>query len=140
MRYLFDTCVISELISKKPNTKVLDWIQNQDEENIYISSLTIGEIQQGIEKLPQSKKRNLLRNWLSQDLLIRFNKRIFNIDTDVMITWGTMMSSLEKKGTPMPIVDSLIVATALTHKLIIVTRNTKDFINTVASLLNPWDI
>lgn len=138
MRYLLDTCVISELASKKPETAVIDWIDSLDDEHLYLSVITIGEIKKGIEKLPDSDRKNVVSAWLAEDLLSRFQGRVLAVETAVMLTWGTLTARLEQQGAPMPAIDSLIAAIALTENLTLVTRNTGDFQETGAVLFNPW--
>ena len=138
MRYLLDTCVISELVSKKPETAVIDWIDGIDDEYFYLSVITIGEIKKGIEKLPDSERKELLASWLEEDLLSRFQGRILSCETAVMLTWGALTDKLEQEGKKLPAIDSLIAAIALTNNLTLVTRNIADFQNTGVSLLNPW--
>ncbi len=138
MRYLLDTCVISELVSKKPETAVIDWIDGIDDEYFYLSVITIGEIKKGIEKLPDSERKELLASWLEEDLLSRFQGRILSFETAVMLTWGSLTAKLEQEGKKLAAIDSLIAAIALTNNLTLVTRNIADFQNTGVSLLNPW--
>ncbi|MBV7332879.1 type II toxin-antitoxin system VapC family toxin [Chloroflexi bacterium TSY] len=138
MIYLLDTCVISELVSKQPNSKVVKWIDNIQDEYTYLSVITLGEIQRGIEKLPESKRKQILVEWLQSDLLIRFQDNILPIDIPVIFTWGKFVAQLELAGRKLPAMDSLIAATALHHKLHLVTRNEKDFLGTNVMLLNPW--
>ena len=88
MKYLLDTNVISEFISKNPNQKVVDYILTLDETNLYLSAITIGEIKAGIEKLDNSRKKETLLQWLEKDLLNRFDNKIIPVDTDVMLKWG----------------------------------------------------
>ena len=138
MRYLLDTCVISELVAKKPETAVIDWIDRIDDEYIYLSVITIGEIKKGIEKLPDSARKELLTEWLEDDLLSRFQGRILGVETAVMLTWGSLTAQLEKQGRKMPAIDSLIAAIALHGNLTLVTRNVQDFQDSAVPLLNPW--
>jgi len=138
MRYLLDTCVISELVSKQPNPAVIDWIDSIDDDYIYLSVITIGEIKKGIEKLPNSARKEQLAEWLEEDLLSRFQGRILGVDNSVMLTWGILTAKLEQQGTPMPAIDSLIAAIALHGNLTLVTRNLQDFKQSKVSILNPW--
>ncbi|HSK75309.1 MAG TPA: type II toxin-antitoxin system VapC family toxin [Thermoanaerobaculia bacterium] len=138
MSYLLDTCVISELASKRPQPDVVQWIDSVDPESVYLSVITIGEIRKGIEKLEASKRKETLQAWLQDELLVRFKDRLAVLDTGVLLEWGTLMGRLEKRGKPMPAVDSLIAATALHRHLILVTRNEDDFLNAGVRLLNPW--
>jgi toxin FitB len=140
MNYLLDTCVISELVSKKPNLKVLNWLSNLDESHVYLSVVTLGEIQRGIHKLPNSKRRQTLESWLEQDLQVRFAGRILPLTMDTLIRWGTLMGNLDVEGKPMALLDALIASTALHHKLRLVTRNEKDFSETGLTIDNPWKL
>ena len=83
MKYLLDTCAISELVAKQPSEIVIDWIDNIEQESVYLSVITIGEICKGIEKLPESKRKINLQKWLNDELIIRFRGQILLVDTDV---------------------------------------------------------
>lgn len=109
-----------------------------DEKDIYLTAITIGEISFGIEKLPNSKKKDKLSSWLQDNLLPRFEDKIIDIDTQTMLYWGTLTNDLRKKGTPLPIMDSLIGASCLANKCTLITRNEKDFINTNIPIINPF--
>ncbi len=138
MTYLLDTCVISELASKRAEPVVVRFIDGIDPEKAFLSGLTIGEIQKGIEKARDDRRKEFLEAWLRDDLLIRFRGQILLLDLPVLRTWGSLTGRLERQGTPMPAVDSLIAATALHHQLVLVTRNVDDFARSGVQLLNPW--
>jgi tRNA(fMet)-specific endonuclease VapC len=138
MNYVLDTNVISELISKQPHKKVVEWLDRLDPNAIYLSVITIGEIRRGIEKLPPSKRRDTVREWLEADLLIRFQGRILEITTEVMLVWGELTGRLEKEGRPIKAIDSLIAAIALQGNYCLVTRNEHDFQHTGVTIINPW--
>ena len=138
MNYLFDTNLLSELTTKNPNVNVVAWVESIDQENIFLSVVAIGEFKKGIEKLPGSRRKKDLLSWLENDLLIRFRERIIPLDLPVMLVWGTMVAELEKAGTPLPAIDSLLAASASQRGLTLVTRNTKDFEPAGIPLINPW--
>ena len=138
MKYLLDTCVVSELVKKTPNKNVLSWLASQDEDDLYLSVLTFGEIQKGIEKSPNKIRKQKLQSWLEEDLKQRFKDKIISIDLNVAIKWGEIQGIAEKTGKIMPSIDSLIAISALTYGLTVVTRNTTDMINSTVELLNPW--
>ena len=138
MKYLLDTNVISELVSKQPNERVIAWIDGIDDQLVYLSVITIGEIKRGIEKLPSSQRKHSLNNWLNEDLLLRFDDKLLAIDLPVIFTWGKLVAKLESQGRALPAIDSLIAATALQHDLNLVTRNEKDFDRTDVAVTNPW--
>lgn len=138
MRHLLDTNVVSELISSRPEERVVRWIDNLDPNSIYLSALTVGEIRKGVEKLPDSRRRDNIHRWLSEDLLLRFEGRILSLGTDVALTWGALTGRLEKSGRTVPAIDSVIAASALHHNLILATRNENDFQYAGVDIFNPW--
>jgi len=138
MNYLLDTCLISELAKSEPSKKVVDWVLRENETNFYVSVLTFGELHKGIEELPESKKKEKLRIWVENELRNRFQNRIIGIDIRVSITWGKIQSIAEKKGKPMPAIDSLIAATGIAHGMMVVTRNISDMEQSGVDLFNPW--
>jgi tRNA(fMet)-specific endonuclease VapC len=138
MTYLLDTCLISELVAKQPNQKVLDWVDAQMPERLYLSVITIGEIAKGICKLTPSKRKESLTTWLNETLPNRFENRILTLDVSTMVLWGNLVGQLEQNGRPLPAMDSLIAAIALQHSLSLVTRNEKDFAGTGVVIINPW--
>ena len=139
MKYLIDTCVISELIKNKPNENVVNWITSADEQDLFLSTLTFGEIYKGIEKISNISKKTKLSQWIEHDLKERFKTRILPIDISVAITWGKIQGSAELEGKPMPAIDGLIAATGLAYNLTIVTRNISDMQQSKVGLLNPWE-
>ena len=139
MSFLLDTAVVSELIRKSPSVPVLKWIDGQDEASLYLSVLTIGEIEKGIAGLPASARRNRLQSWVRRDLIERFGGRLLPIDARTATRWGTIAGESEKRGRPLPVIDCLIAATALVHGLTVATRNIGDFERCGATCVNPWD-
>jgi toxin FitB len=138
MKYLLDTCVISELIAKRPNQAVLDWLAAQVPNDLYLSVITIGELTKGVRRLPDSRRKSDLEHWLETDLLVRFSGRTPTLDLDTMILWGNLIARLEAQGRVLPLMDSLIAITALHGGFTLVTRNEKDFTGTGVTLINPF--
>jgi len=133
--------VVSELVKTKPDLRVSEWIRSKDEENLFLSVITIGEIQKGIAKLPDSrKKKQQLQNWLSKDLRERFKDRILDITLETAQIWGQVLGTCEKKGLTLPAIDSLIASQGLFHKMTIVTKNISEMEPSGVALLNPWSI
>lgn len=139
MNYLLDTCVLSELIKRPPHPGVANWIQQATEADLYLSVVTIGEIKKGIDKLPPSRRKDDLSNWLARDLLARFRGRLLAIDQEVALAWGALAARQDLAGRRMPAIDALIAATALNGNLTLVTRNVPDFANSGVTVVNPWD-
>lgn len=138
MKFLLDTCVIAEYQKRVPAAKVIGWLSSQLEESLFLSVLTLGEIEKGITRLPASKRRRELENFLDR-LVSRFDRRTLALDAPTLRRWGRLTGNLEKKGRVLPIVDSFLAATALEYELTIITRNTADFKGTDAQILNIWE-
>lgn len=138
-QYLLDTCVISEFVKPKPERRVIDWLNSIDPESVYLSAVTIGEIQFGISNRPPSNRRTELEVWLNEALPQQFGGRVLALDADTFVTWGKMTAEQKRKGELQSIMDSLIAATALEHKMVLVTRNVADFKVGNLSILNPWE-
>ncbi len=138
MKYLLDTCVISEVIRPKPNKKVISWLKKQEEKNLYLSVLTFGEIEKGIEKSVDGRRRNKLRLWIEEDLKQRFEGRVLPIDIQVATKWGEIQGKSEIAGKPLPSIDGLIAVTGLVNNCVVVTRNVSDMQQSSVELHNPW--
>ena len=135
MSYLLDTNVLSELRRKKADARVVDWVAAKPASTLHLSVLTLGEIRKGIEGLEDKRRKQSLGDWLETDLPAYFNGRILGIDEVVADRWGRLVA---EAGRPLPAIDSLLAATALTHGLVLVTRNTKDLAGLAVDLFNPW--
>jgi toxin FitB len=138
MNYVLDTNVISELIAKQPNPRVIEWLDSLDPTTLYLTVITLGEIRKGIEKLPPSKRRDSVKEWLETDLLLRFQGKILEITTEVMLLWGELTGRLENEGRPLAAIDSLIAAIVLEGNYSLITRNDSDFQHTGITIINPW--
>lgn len=138
MKMLLDTCVLSEFIAKQPDAGVVGWLGEQDEDRLFISTITLGELQYGVARLPASQRRERLAQWLATDIVERFDGRVLVVNAAVMLRWGDIRAQLEKAGRPLPAIDMIIAATALTHDLQLVTRNVRDYAGTNVRIINPW--
>ena len=138
MKFILDTCVISELITKKPKPQVVEFVDALESDEVFLSVITIGEIIKGIEKLSDSPRKTELRRCLQDDLLARFQGKILPLDTDTIVEWGMLSARTEAAGKPMPAIDSLIAATTLANKMTLVTRNVSDFDGAGIEIANPW--
>jgi predicted nucleic acid-binding protein len=136
--WLLDTCVVSELVRPRPKTSVVKWVLERDEDELFLSVITIGELERGIARLPDSPKRVTLEQWVRRDLAERFRDRLLAVDAGVAARWGALVGAAEARGQPLPVIDSLIVATGLQHDLTVVTRNTDDLERCGARCFNPW--
>ena len=138
MKYLLDTNIISEAQKLNCDPKVKGFLDGLAGEDLYISSITVGEICYGIEKLPASKKKHELSIWLYSKLPEWFNGRVISMDEDVMTEWGKIRANTSRT---LPAADAMIASAAITHHMTLVTRNTKDFEGIEGlMLINPWEI
>lgn len=135
MSYLIDTNVLSELKRKKPNPKVVEWLESKPPSTLYISVLTLGEIRKGVEGIEDELKRQSLSDWLEVALPQYFIGRILPISGFTADHWGKLVAKAKR---PLPAIDSLLAATAIEHNLTLVTRNEKDFSLLPVSVFNPW--
>ncbi len=100
-----------------------------------MSALSLGEIRKGVENLSHGRRYNQILSWLEHDLPQWFEDKLLPIDNQVADEWGRLQCRVERT---LPAIDSLIAATALCHRLVLVTRNVKDFDLPDLDVLNPW--
>jgi predicted nucleic acid-binding protein len=136
--WLLDTCVIAELARPKPMASLVSWVRARDEAELFLSVVTIGELEKGIAKLPGSAQRTTLEQWVRRELADRFRDRLLAVNSSIAARWGSMVGLSEARGQPLPVIDSLIAATSLQHDLTVVTRNTDDLERCGARCVNPW--
>jgi len=138
--FLLDTNVISELLKPRPEPKVTTWLDSTDEELIFLSVLTIGEIRKGINLHPDPVGRAKLESFLASAVRTRFDGRILPVDSSVAERWGLLTAKAKtEKNHTLPVIDGLFAATAQHHNLTLVTRNAKDVACTGIQLFNPWE-
>ncbi len=137
--FLLDTNVLSELTRPEPDPHVVKWLDSVDESLLYLSVLTLGEIRKGLSMLTSGRRRSLLEAWLDTELAARFAARVLPIDSSVADRWGRLAGEAQTRGTPLPVIDGLLAATALHHELTVVSRNVRDFAHQGLTSLNPWD-
>ena len=138
MSWLLDTCALSEYAKKTPAPEVIAWLDEQDEASLFISVISLGEIEKGILKLRASDRRRSqkLTAWLGK-VEQRFAGRILPLDAAALHVWAQIAARSELVGQPLPVMDGLIMATAQCHGLTVVTRDVQDFA-AYPQIFNPW--
>ncbi len=137
MRLLLDTCVVSEVRHPNGNPRVREAIEQRQDDELFLSVLTLGEITKGIRLLDDSRRKRELETWL-EGLPRHFADRILPIDDQAAMIWGELTAAAQANGRTVPAIDGLIAATALRHGLTLMTRNVDDFAPTGVRLNNPW--
>ncbi|SEQ31608.1 hypothetical protein SAMN05428969_2694 [Devosia sp. YR412] len=138
MSYLLDTNVLSEVRRPTPDANVLTWLDQVDEDRVYLSVISIAEIARGVALLDTGKRKAELAVWLEHDLPARFDSRVLDVDSHTALLWGKLMGEAKKAGRALSVMDGWIAAIAKTHDLTLVTRNTKDFQDLDLALFDPW--
>ena len=136
--FLLDTNVISEIVRPRPSANVVRWIEAADESLLHISVLTLGEIRKGIALLSDGRRRMSLESWLDKDLAHRFSGRILSIDRGIADRWGRISAHAKAAGFPLPVIDSLLAATAMQHDLVVVSRDETYKGVAGLELFDPW--
>lgn len=134
MIYLVDANVLSEATKPEPVGEVVDWLRANEPE-LVVDAIILGEIRFGIHLLPAGKRRRKLERWFD-DVVARI--LCLPWDAPTGLRWAKLLADLRLAGHAMPIKDSMIAATALTHDLTVVTRNRKDFAKAGVTLLDPF--
>lgn len=135
MKYLLDTNVLSELGKDSIDPYVAAWFDGKSQDSLLISAITIGEVVYGIERLPDGKRKDQLQGWFDETLVDWFEGRVCAIDAEVM----RRLARIKAAGRTLPILDSLIAATAIAQGATLVTRNTKDYDGISGlSVVNPF--
>jgi toxin FitB len=131
--YLLDTNIVSELRKQRPHGGVVAWIEAVADENIYLSAVTLGEIQAGIEitREQDGEKAAMIEAWADQ---VAKTYNVLAMDADTFRLWATLMH----RQSDTVYEDAMIAATALRHKLIVVTRNVRDFERFNMPTINPF--
>ncbi|MBY0377985.1 MAG: type II toxin-antitoxin system VapC family toxin [Gammaproteobacteria bacterium] len=135
---LLDTNLISELMKTQPNVQVVTWINQQDSDTLFISSITIAEITYGLQILAAGQRQKLLETRFEQFISQAFYERVVSFTASSARIYGEIMGYRKTLGRPLSILEGQIAAIALTHNMSVATRNTKDFTECGLTLINPF--
>jgi predicted nucleic acid-binding protein len=135
---ILDTNVISEAFREQKDAHVAAWLTEQNPAKLYLTTITLAELQRGMIRLATGKRRQAIADWIEHDLRQAFAGRILSFDESAAILWGQLMGESDKKGNPKSAFDMQIAAIALYHGFTLATRNVKDFKGLGLPLINPW--
>ncbi|MGX7002840.1 PIN domain-containing protein [Caballeronia sp. KNU42] len=129
MRYLLDTNIISNVIKPAPSESLLTWMAQQNDEDLFIASLTVAEIRRGLLEKPAGKRRDQLDAWFfgpegPQSL---FAGRVLSFDENASLIWARLMADAKTRGQPRSALDTIIAAVAEANQCVVVTDNERDF-------------
>jgi predicted nucleic acid-binding protein len=136
--FLLDTNVPCELTRPRSDSNVEKWLGDANDDLLYLSVVSLGEIYKGLAILPLSRRREQLQDWLEETLRPWFGGRILPISETIARRWGTLAGECQIQGRSLKLADGLIAATALEHNLSVVTRNVRDFEGLGLQVINPW--
>lgn len=139
MSFLLDTNVISEGAKPRPDPGVMDWLASIDEDQLFLSIISLAELRHGVERLGPGRRKSALDLWLSQELPDRFDGRLLVVDLTTADHWGRIVARADTAGRPIGAMDAFLAAVAEQHQLTLVTRNISDFEEVGIPLFNPWN-
>lgn len=136
-RYLLDTNIISNVVKSEPSGSLLAWMGAQQDDDLFVASLTVAEIRRGILEKPKGKKRSALEAWFAgpEGPQALFAGHILSFDEKAGLIWARLMADGKAKGRPRSALDTIIAAVAEANDCIVVTDNEKDFFD--IEIVNP---
>lgn len=137
MSFLLDTNAISEWQKPRPNPGVTVWMDSADEEQLFLSVVTLAELRYGVERMATGGRRRRYEQWLEHELPLRFEDRVLSVTQGIADSWGRIVAYCASTGTPISATDGFLAATAQVHGLTLVTRNVRHF-TVLKTVLNPW--
>ena len=137
MRYLLDTNIISSVTKPAPSKSLLAWMAEQNDEDLFIASLTVAEFRRGVLEKPAGKRRDQLETWFGGPDGPRalFAGRVLNFDERAALIWARLMADGKARGQPRSALDTIIAACAEANDCVVVTDNERDFVG--VEIVNP---
>lgn len=136
---VLDTNVVSEPLKPAPNPAVLDWLNAQEPQTLYLTTINLAELLAGVDALPAGRRRDALAQALSTQVLSLFEGRILSLDTKAAEVFAKTSASAQAQGNTMGFADCAIAAIARANGFALATRNLRDFKGAGVQLINPWD-
>jgi len=138
MGWLLDTNVVSEIRKPRAERRVLEFIERQPLDELFISSVSLAELRFGIESLDDAHKRAELMEWLSGRIRPMFAGRVLEVDEEIFLRWRLMLAAGRRTGHTFSQPDLIIAAVAAHYGHTVVTRDTSHFERAGVAVLNPW--
>jgi toxin FitB len=135
--FLLDTNAISEWQKPRPNPGVTAWMASVDEDELFLSVVTLAELRYGVERMAAGGRRRRYEQWLGHELPLRFEGRVLSVNPGIADAWGRMVARCASVGRPISAIDGFLAATAEVHGLTLITRNVQHF-TVLQTILNPW--
>lgn len=136
---ILDTNVVSEPLKPKPDAAVLNWLDAQDPQTLYITTINLAELLAGIELMPTGRRRTALKSALDSQIMPLFEGRILQFDTKAAAVFAQINAKVQSLGAVISFADCAIAAIAQVNKFSVATRNLRDFKSTGVALFNPWE-
>lgn len=136
---ILDTNVVSEPLKPVPSLAVLDWLDRQSPETLYLTAVSLAELLAGIEALPQGRRRLELEQALTRQIMPLFEGRILSFDVKAAEAFGKVRAGAQAVGNTIGFADGAIAAIAAAQSFVLATRNVRDFRGASVELINPWD-
>lgn len=135
---ILDTNVISEPLRQRPHLRVVEWMDQQNVETLYLTAITVGELRYGLAVLPDGKRRTVLRERLETEVLALFKGRILSYDLAASEAYGVLMARAKGRGLSIGTADGNIAAIAKSNVMKVATRDASPFIASDVEVINPW--
>jgi len=137
--FLLDTNVVSEMRRPQPSLDVRTWVENKPSDFQFLSVISLLEMTRGASRHPDPVQRSSIQGWIDSTLRVWFESRVLAISAEIAEDSGVLMGVQERAGRTISLPDALIAATAMRHHLVLVTRNTKDFVGLPFDVYDPWN-
>lgn len=135
---VLDTNVVSETLKLAPSPIVVDWLNRQARETLYLTTVTLAELLAGVELVPAGRRRNKLKQALTERLIPLFDGRVLSFDPPAAVAFASLNARAQTAGSPISFADCAIASIASAHAFAVATRNVRDFKSVEIELINPW--